>query len=239
MAGVAAPSRSELVRWSGLAAVVGGVAIALFVLSHPWDRFVGAEVARTGRWRLAHTLHFAGASFALLGFVGIYVRQRERAGRLGLIGFVVAFAGTAMFVGTGMLTAFVWPMLADAAPAVIGEDGAMFDAPAVTAFALTGVTVTIGYLLFGLASLRAGVLPRDGTILLMVGAVLGMAPPRPLGAMPWAGLVLGGVVFGLGSVRLGLALWRQDGRAHRPPIRPPSLPQRSNTARLDAQGRHR
>jgi hypothetical protein len=206
---VAAPSTSELVRWSGLAAIVGGVAIALFVLSHPWDRFVGAEVARTGRWRLAHTLHFAGASFALLGFVGIYARQRERAGRLGLIGFVVAFAGLAMFVGTGMLTAFVWPTLADHAPSVVEEDGAMFDAPAVVAFALTAITVTTGYLLFGLASLRAGVLPRDGTLLLTVGAVLGMAPPQPLGAMPWAGLVLGGVLFGLGSVRLGLALWRE------------------------------
>jgi hypothetical protein len=207
---VAAPSRSELVRWSGLAAVVGGVAIALFVLSHPWDRFVGAEVARTDRWRFAHTLHFAGASFALLGFVGIYVRQRERVGRLGLIGFVVGFAGLAMFVGTGMLTAFVWPTLADHAPSVVEEDGAMFDAPAVVAFALTAITVTTGYLLFGLASLRAGVLPRDGTLLLTVGAVLGMAPPQPLGAMPWAGLVLGGVLFGLGSVRLGLALWRES-----------------------------
>jgi hypothetical protein len=210
---VAAPSTSELVRWSGLAAVVGGVAIALFVLSHPWDRFVGAEVARTGRWRLAHTLHFVGASFTLLGLIGIYVRQRERAGRLGLVGFVLAFAGTAMFVGTGMLTAFVWPMLADRAPAVIGEDGAMFDAPALIALALTAVAVTVGYVLFGIAALRAGVLPRDGTALLTVGAVLGMAPPQPLGAMPWAGLVLGGVLFGVGATRLGLALWREEATA--------------------------
>jgi hypothetical protein len=204
---VSSPRASELVRLSGVALAVGGVSIAAFVLSHPWDRFVGAEVARTDQWRVAHTLHFVGAMFSLLGLYGLYASQRERLGRLGLAGFVIAFCGTAMFVGTGMLTAFVWPMLAEKAPGVIARHGAMFDQPALLALSITAITVSIGYVLFAFATLRAGVLPRDGIVLLAVGAVLGMAPPHPLGPMPWAGLVLGGVLYGLGGVRLGLALW--------------------------------
>ncbi len=212
---MSAPPASELLRWSGAATAIGGLAIAAFVLSHPWDRFVGAEVARTGQWRVAHTLHFAGATLSLLGLVGLYLVQRERLGRLGVAGFVVAFAGTAMFVGTGMLTAFVWPMLADQAPAVIAEDGAMFDAPALLALGLTAAAVSVGYAALGIAMWRAGLLPRDGTATYAVGAILGMAPPQPLGAMPWAGLVLGGVLYGLGGTRLGLAVWRRGDAGRR------------------------
>ena len=200
---------ARLIRWSGLAGMLGGAAMALFVIVHPWGRFVGAEVARTTAWRIAHSLHFVGATLALLGLVGLYARQSRQAGRLGLVGFVVAFIGTAMFVGTGMITAFVWPMLAQHAPAVVEHDGAMFTLPALIALALTAAGVSVGYVLFGIATLRAGILPRTGTLLLVVGAVLGMAPPQPLGPMPWAGLVLGGVMFGGGSAWLGYALWSE------------------------------
>jgi hypothetical protein len=197
----------ELVRWSGVANVLGGACLAAFVLAHPWDRFVGAAVARTPEWRIAHTLHFAGAALVLLGLTGLYARERERLGALGLVGFVGAFLGTAMFVGTGMITAFVWPMVAERAPAAVASDGAMFSPPALLAFSLTAFTVSIGYVLFGIALLRSGRVPRPATALLVVGALMGMVPPQPLGAMPWAGLVLGGVLYGAGSGWLGYVVW--------------------------------
>jgi hypothetical protein len=200
-------SSGQLVRWSGLASVLGGISLAGFVIEHPWDRFVGAEVASTTEWRIAHTLHFVGAALMLIGLVGLYVRQRQSVGALGLVGFVGAFLGTAMFVGTGMITAFVFPMVAAQAPAALQPDGAMFSPPALTAFSLTAATVVLGYVLFGVAMFRANVLPRAATSLFVVGAVMGMVPPEPLGLMPWAGLVLGGVLYGVGAVWLGYRLW--------------------------------
>jgi hypothetical protein len=205
-------STGDLIRWSGLASVLGGISLAGFVIEHPWDRFVGAEVARTSAWRIAHTLHFAGAALMLIGLVGLYVLQRPRLGALGLIGFVGAFAGTAMFVGTGMITAFVFPMVAVQAPEVLEAEGAMFSPPALFAFSLTAVTLTLGYALFGFVMVRINVLPRAATVLLVVGAIMGMIPPQPLGAMPWAGLVLGGVLYGAGAVWLGYRLWRDGPR---------------------------
>lgn len=198
---------AQLIRWSGLAGILGGISIALFVLVHPWDQFVGAEVARTSAWRIAHSLHFVGATLTLLFLIGLYARQMRDVGQMGFIGFVLAFIGTAMFVGTGMLTAFIWPMVAVHAPEALGADGAMFLPPAVQALALTAIVVTVGYVVFGVATLRAGVLPRWGTVVWAVGAVLGMGPPHPLGWLPWAGLVLGGVLFGLGGAWLGYTLW--------------------------------
>jgi hypothetical protein len=204
-------SQPVLIRWSGLACVIGGIAIAAFVLVHPWDELVGAAIAQTARWRLAHTLHFVGALFALIGVVGLYAQARDRLGALGAVGFVVSFCGNAMFLGTGMITAFIWPMLAVHAPATVELDGAIFHAPvSAAAFLLTAVTMTVGYVLFGIALLQARVFPILAVVMLVVGAILGMFPPHPATPFPWAGLVLGGVLYGAAMVWLGIGLWRRN-----------------------------
>lgn len=197
---------NSFVRLCGAANIVGGAAIAIFVLSHPWGHFVGAEVALTTGWRFAHTFHLIGATASLLGLVGLYAVQAERLGRMGLVAFVVAFLGTAMFVGSGMLTAFVWPMVAAQAPGAVAHGGAMFDMPAIAALALTAVTLSVGYLMFAAVSWRTGVLPHGGLVLWSVGGALGMVPPQPLGPLFWAGLVSAGLVYGSGAVWLGRAV---------------------------------
>ena len=50
--------------------------------------------------------------------------------------------------------------------------------------------------------------PRAAVVTLMAGAVLGMLPPHPATAFPWAGLVLGGVLFGVAMIWLGTILIR-------------------------------
>jgi len=172
---------------------------------------MGAAIARTPRWQTAHTLHFTGALFALFGLVGIYAHERMRAGPLGFVGFVLAFIGTAMFVGTGMITAFIWPMIAVHAPDVVEAGGAIFQGPvSVFAFLLTAVTASVGYFVFGIATLRAGVFPRTVTVMLMLGALLGMLPPHPVGWLPWVWLVLGTVLYGVALVWFGSILWTEN-----------------------------
>lgn len=202
-------TRTELRRWAGLSGIVGGFSIAFFIVQHPWGRFVGAEVGGSPEWQLAHTFHFVGAIFMLLGLVGLYADQMEASGRLGFAGFVLAFIGTACFVGTGMITGFVWPMVAREAPAALEPGGAMFHFPAVTPPVLAALFVTVGYSVFGAASWRARVLPRGGVALLTAGAVLGMMAPQPLGPAPWLVLYVGGILFGAGSAVLGWWLARR------------------------------
>ncbi len=48
----------------------------------------------------------------LPGLVGLYARQSEASGPLGLAAFLVAFAGTALVFGTWWTNAFVAPVLA-------------------------------------------------------------------------------------------------------------------------------
>src|ERR1700674_5150738 len=92
-------------RLSAVACVLGGIFLAAFVLVHPWDQLMGAAIARTAQWRLAHTFHFAGAAFALLGLPALYAQQEGALGWLGSTGFILSFLGNAMFLGTGMITA--------------------------------------------------------------------------------------------------------------------------------------
>ncbi len=204
-------SLTTMIRLGGLASIVGGCCLAAFVLVHPWDQLLGAAIAQTVRWQTAHALHFVGAMFALLGLLGIFARQREQLGSFGLLGFILSFIGNAMFLGTGMITAFIWPMLAVHAPATVEPGGAIFGWPhSVLAFALTAVVLSTGYVLFGVAMVRVGAFPRLSIFMLVTGAILGMLPPRPMGVLPWGGLVFGGVLYGAALVWIGSILWAEN-----------------------------
>ena len=192
-------SFSNLLRWSGLAAMVGG---ALFVISELLDlyNFSGAvddenfsEVAATAPWVAEALLHLLGTVLLLFGLFGLYARQSEAAGHLGLVGFLVAFLGTALVAGVSWGDVFVVPILADAAPEVL-------DAGPPLGIILSFGVFTVGWVLFGLATLRARVYPRVAAVLLMVGAVLAFFP-----------LSLSTVVFGAAVAWLGSILFTGRG----------------------------
>ena len=119
-------SPGSLIRASALSCLLGGACLIAFVLIHPWDRLIGAANALDPRWQLAHRLHFVGAIFALLGLPGLYACQRHQLGTFGMIGFALSVLGNAMFLGTGMITGFIWPMLAMCAPQSVELGGALF-----------------------------------------------------------------------------------------------------------------
>ena len=83
---------SALIRASGLSAIVGGLGFVLFPLLHPNHDAAGYT---SWIWVPAHMAPNVGAILVLFGLVGLLVRQLERAGWLGLVGFVVAFFGVA------------------------------------------------------------------------------------------------------------------------------------------------
>jgi len=200
-------SDRELFRVAGVALVGGGVCIALFVLVlYPVGGFFGAGHAEHSLWVPAHGLHFIGALLTVFGLVGLYGYRRHALGAAGLAGFTLALAGTAQFVGTGMLTTFVWPVLAASAPGTLDPQGALFVSPANILFYTTALTLIPGYVLLAFTMWRANVFSRTACALVGIGVVLAITPPEPVGPVPWLGLVLGGVVFGIGEAWWGVQL---------------------------------
>jgi energy-converting hydrogenase Eha subunit A len=114
-------SPSDLIRWGGLAALVGGV---LFVVAEllglPTINIESfSETATTTSFAIQTTTFLLGVVLMLLGLVGLYARQSEAAGALGLIGFLVAFLGTVLIGGFMWASVFIAPALATEVPEVV------------------------------------------------------------------------------------------------------------------------
>lgn len=179
---------SNLIRLTGLAAVVSGVASVIGDLLSLGVDLESAESAATAPYFFVFLLYLLGTVLLLLGLVGIYASQSEAAGILGLVGFLAAFTGTALVSGTIWFELFITPSLAVEAPELAEAELGL------AGFALSFLLAIIGWLLFGVATLRAHVYPRWAAVLLIVGAIVSFAP------VPLAGAVLSVAVVSLGFI---------------------------------------
>jgi hypothetical protein len=64
-------------------------------------------------------LELFGLALMLLALVGLYARQAEAAGPLGLVGFLAAFLGTGLLMGASWTNTFTPPVVAREAPALL------------------------------------------------------------------------------------------------------------------------
>jgi hypothetical protein len=164
---------SNLIRLGGLAAMLGG---GLFILTDllglvAIDRDNPSQEATTGAWAVYSGGALLGAVLLLLGLVAIYVPQSEAAGTLGLVGFVLAFVGTVLGSGTIFADTFVAPSLAVVAPEFL--EGGPTEVFGVFGFGLFASLFTLGWVLFGVGTLRARTSPLSRY---PSPALCGMAP---------------------------------------------------------------
>jgi hypothetical protein len=182
-------STAKLIRWSGLANILAGVLYFLAVLIHPAGEDAAAMLLPT--WVPAHVLGGVSAVFLLFGLIGLYARQAEKTGWLGFIGFLLTFTGTIFLAVEEFPAATINPSIPPAALVV---------------FLMLSVPFTLGFLLFGVVTMRAGVLPRWSGLLLILGVVLLVA-----GSASHVIGIIAAAVFGLGLAWLGYALWSEKG----------------------------
>lgn len=201
-------STNKLIRLSGIAAMLCGLATAVFWFVHPsaadpravHDAAFFAAV-QSPAFVSVFLLFVALILASLLALIGYYVRLFATSGIAGLISFLVAFVGTAMFLASGVFQCGVAPVLArsPATRLLLEPAGPLLGGILGLLFAGTGCTFALGYLLLGITMLRTGVFPGWAAVLLMLGApVLGLSPLMPL----WA-RVLGCLCWGAGNLWLG------------------------------------
>src|SRR5947209_1206724 len=110
---------SNLIRVGGLAIIVSGilmvVADLLRIVTDIEFENVGEAAARDS-WLLITVSYLIATVLLLGGLVGLYIRQSEAAGILGLVGFLAAFLGTTLVMGVNWAEVFVLPSLAVEAP---------------------------------------------------------------------------------------------------------------------------
>jgi hypothetical protein len=180
------------VRWSGPVCIIAGLlAVATLVL---FAVVVGADTisdAATSPSFYAPTVAALGSTVLLLmGLIGLFIRQAGELKTLGLVGFVLGLVGTTLAAGGQWTYVFVLPYLAEKAPDLADASSGSVLAGFVFSYLVMGV----GWLLFGIATLKTGVFPRWTVVLLIVGAIVTALP------LPSRTLLLGIAVACLGYV---------------------------------------
>ena len=208
------PTAAKVIRWAGVSAMVAGIFFVVVGLFHPLETLASVT---TTRWLIVHSLATAMCFFGLLGMAGLYARQVKETGWLGLAGYLLLSLFYALTAPLTFAEVFILPPLATAAPTVVesflgiftGSTGAVHLGALATVFKLSGVALILGGVLFGIATIRAGILPRGAAGLLAVGAAL-----SPVAALlPEERKALVAVPVGLALAWLGYALWSER-RAH-------------------------
>src|SRR5690349_342884 len=155
-----------LIRWTGLAAVAAGAIFAGIQPIHPPDLLASVT---TTPWAIIIALKFAMCLLFLVGITGIYIKQAGKAGWLGLAGFALLILSWWLQTGYVFVEGFVLPVLSDTAPGFISSLLGMVNPKSpVTVdvgalgpiYAAIGICYMLGGLIFGIATVRAGVLPR-------------------------------------------------------------------------------
>jgi hypothetical protein len=191
------------IHWSGLALLV---ASALRIAS--WAFYAsGPDTALQGSWVAVHIGLLVSGLLLLFGLLGIYARQVEQVGILGMLGFAAAFIGTAIFVGFMILEAFLPEPVVTASD--LADPTQLFGDPNAVVYLLYGLIQSIGIILLGLPTMRAGVLPRWAALLTIIGvlpAAFGLILPP---AVAW----IGRLILSAGLAWLGYALWMDTGES--------------------------
>jgi hypothetical protein len=190
--------------------MVGGIIFATIQPIHPADV---VESVTTGFWAVIISLKFAMCFLFLVGITGIYARQIEESGWLGLVGFLLF--SLSWFVQTGFVFTelFVLPPLAPTTPQFVvsalgvanGVPGEMNIGAFVPTYNVVGLTYLLGGILFGVAIFRANVLPRWAAGLLALTALL--TPAAVL--VPHALQRLAAIPMGVALACLGYSLWSE------------------------------
>ncbi len=189
-------SPPNLVRWSALAAMAGGV---LFAGAITLTNFVESHTA-------FHVIDAPPYILLTAGLVGLYVRQAGYFGWLGKAGFYLTMAGFAMVVLLGLTVIIVESGGGQGGlPAWLGSD--VHDLTPL-------LLVIVGSIFFGAATLRAGVLPRGGALLLILGPLAYLVVGFGGIENVWL-LTVPGYLFGVGWVWLGYVLWSERAGAVR------------------------
>jgi hypothetical protein len=179
-------STTNLYRLSAVAALLSGICI-----------IVGKILALLPDPQIGEIFDFFSPFFGLLAILGIYLWQREQAGRFGAVAFILAFAGLVQVTALDYFGAFI---RLEIPPAVMA--GVMEGSTGMVA-AISGLTFLVGEILFGVSTIRAGVFPKFAAVLFIVGFI-----PVPLvEVFPFGIVAAGSVIAGAGIGWWGLSLW--------------------------------
>jgi hypothetical protein len=199
---------ANIIRAAGLSAIASGTIFAVIQPIHPAD--VLASVT-TSAFIIITSFKTIMCLLGLFGIAGLYARQVEKTGWLGLVGYLLLTTFYTVQMCYAFAEPILLPLLAPVAPTFVdsvmamsrGVAGQMDLGAFAVVFNIMPVLYLLGNLLFGIALFRARILPRAAAVLLAlsgpIAITMGMLLPHqfarfaavPMGiALVWLGFLL-------------------------------------------------
>lgn len=191
--------------------MVAGIIFAGIQPIHPPDVI---ESVNTSAFITITALKTVMCIFGLLGITGLYARQAEKAGWLGLAGYLLL----TVFYTVQMCFAFaeplILPLLTTVAPTFVqsvlglssGAGGPMNLGAFATVYSLLPLVYLLGLLTFGIATFRTAILPRWAGGLMAISGPLAAAMVQLL---PHWLERFAAVPMGIAMIWLGFALFAE------------------------------
>jgi hypothetical protein len=200
---------TKAVKWSSLLFIISGVLLAVPILFHPDMSTPG--YALLGTWVPVHVLLGISTLAGLAGLIVFYGIMSPKISVVGHVAVWFSIIGTALFMGLlFFVESAIMPVLAGnpVYGTLLSETGPIM-AGAFGIWALiAAVIISIGFILFGGYLISAKIISPVNGILFIIGTPLvAFSPP-----LPYAVMIIGGVLFGIALVWLGVSIRR--GRAH-------------------------
>jgi hypothetical protein len=182
-----------IVKVGGVAATVAGI---LILGQEIWAVAVGG----ISEGMAESAVHTTWVLLLVFGLFGLHLHQQHAVGRFGQIATLVALFGTVTLFAAALTEVTVLPFLPEDSPLIDEPPPAML-----AVFFVGFVAYVLGLLLFGIATWRAGVLPRRAAALLVIGMVLALAlKPVIPGVLAVMGVAL--IWLGVAAVAQATAL---------------------------------
>lgn len=203
---------STLTRAAAIALALAGL---IFIVIQPLHPREDVASITTNLWLVVHIMSTAMAVLGLAGITALYLTQVKRFGWVGLAGYLLFALFFITQAAVSFAEAFVLPLTAVGSPEVTEDVASLFAVgyqlqTDVGALALVGSLGSVLYLgggvLFGIAVIRARVLPLWTGILLIAAAIASLSAA----IVPHDLARYAAVPMGVALIALGGALWAQQ-----------------------------
>jgi hypothetical protein len=146
---------------------------------------------------------YPGLLAFLFILTGIYLRQKHKTGILGTIGVGLLIAGSSLFIGYDLLSRFSFNYLVIVDLSVLVIKNQIYETYPL--LLICSLSIIIGYLLFTIATIRAGIFPRLAASLLFASGVLTINRIFPDGTL----YLLQNFSLVIAMIWLGFVLWKE------------------------------
>jgi hypothetical protein len=218
---------AKLIRWAGLSAMAAGIIFAGIQPIHPPDVLASVN---TSAFIIITSLKTVMCLFGLFGIAGLYARQVEETGWLGLAGYLLLTIFYAVQICYAFAEPTILPLLTSVAPGFVesalgmasGAGGPMKLGAFATIYSLLSLVYLLGLLVFGIAIFRARILSRWAAVLLACSGPLAIIM---VALLPHQLARLAAMPMGFALIWLGYALWSERREQAAEPVAGRASPQ--------------